>query len=163
MTEPPRPRFPFNAFRKFYLCNVLYQGTRLLTTAGHAPAEVAEFASDLKANLAALKLRRAIAASIGDSMIRTAHDYQGDPEAMNVEWRTTARPNIERIAENLDGTCVDWDTIKQGVHAAFNKLPEDFRDEAIWSGALNSAAVVLQLFHAGQRLDYGEDAWRQRP
>ncbi len=127
-------------------------GSRILQSdMGHPPADVAEFLTDMKTNLAALEAPAPIAAAIGEGMIRAANAYEANPEASNTRWQVQGRPTVERLAKNVDGTPATWETVQKCVQTAFAKLPEEFRGEVLKSGALNDTGVVLQLFHIGQR------------
>lgn len=126
--------------------------TRALTQDGHAPADVAAFAADLKQGLAATGLHPAIASAIGEGMISAAREASDNAETVDARWVSHERPTIERIARMPDGSPASWDQIKAGVQKALENVPAELRDEIIRSGAISSASVVLNLFMHGQRL-----------
>lgn len=129
----------------------LSAASRGLGQDGHAPADVAAFAADLKKGLAATGLHPGIASAIGEGMISSASEYQNDTDAKNAAWTSHERPTIERIARMPDGSPASWDEVKAGVQKALENVPAELRDEIIRSGAISSASVVLNLFLHGQR------------
>lgn len=121
-----------------------------LLHSGIEPGEVSETLAEAQKDFAAIGMPAGVTASVIEGMLRAA---AADPETSQMRWQNGVRPQVERLAKNIDGSKAEWATVQKNVQAAFNKLPLESRNAILGAGdVLNDINVVMQLYLHGQRI-----------
>ena len=99
---------------------------------------------------AAMALPAANAQGLMDGLLDSMAEFEATPEHARLQRWTENRAFVER---NLDAEHT-WDDVKKYVGLAVGKIPKgELKTELLTNGALDSAAVVLQLYRQGQRIE----------
>ncbi len=116
---------------------------------GVAIDEARALQSEFNRAFAAMQLPTQVGQSLMDSIMTSMDEWQATPEDKRADRWAGMHMAIERNVP--PGTT--WKDIQDNVQRAFNRIPKgEFKAELMRGGALESVAVVTQLFRQGERL-----------